>query len=75
VPKRFHKKSEEIYTKLTIASELLLDNNLVWDSDFEKVREPLGLFLKAELSKGLGADPWALKIADILLEEEWDISA
>lgn len=75
MPKRFQKKSDEIYTKLTIASELLLDNNLVWDPDFERVRKPLGLFLKSEISKGLGADHWALKIADILLEEEWDISA
>ena len=73
--KRFHKKSEEIYIKLSIASELLLDKNLVWDPDFEKIRKPLGLFMKSEIAKGLGADPWALKMADILLEEEWDISA
>ena len=73
--KRFHKKADEIYTKLTIASELLLDDNLVWDHDFDKIRVQLGMFMKSEITKGLGASSWALKIADILLEEEWDISA
>ena len=63
------------YAKLRTASELLLDKNLVWSEDMESIRKPLGGALRYEARLGSHANPDLLRIADALLEEEWDISA
>mgnify|MGYP000338274939 CR=1 FL=1 len=66
---------DNAYAKLRTAGELLLDKNLVWSEDMESIRKPLGRTLRSEARLGSHANPDLLRVADALLEEEWDISA
>ena len=49
--------------ELRAAAELINDDNLVWDADFEGIRKDLAAWLLDEARKGNHANPFALTIA------------
>lgn len=61
------------YNLLAVAGKTL-EADLVWSSDFESIRKPLAEWLYYEKLKGSNANPSALKIAAILLDEEFDLT-
>jgi len=69
------KQWDRAYAKLSTAAGLLLDKNLIWSEDMESIRKPLGKALRSEASLGSHANAHLLKVADALINEEWDISA
>jgi hypothetical protein len=48
---------------LRAAAELINDDNLVWDEDFEGIRKDLAAWLLDEARKGNHANAYALTIA------------
>lgn len=65
---------DRAYADLKHASDLLRDDNLIWDSDFEAIRRPLAAWLGTQKYYGINADPNAREIAARILEPEYDIS-
>jgi hypothetical protein len=49
--------------ELRAAAELINDDNLVWDEDFEGIRKDLATWLLDEARKGNHANTYALTIA------------
>jgi len=68
------KKFSRDYAILSTATKLLEDRNLEWSSDFEAIREELAKFLRYETPNGNLANPYALKIAKSLTEDEFDLT-
>ncbi len=62
------------YHLLRSAADLCNDDELVWSEDFEKIRLALGKWFRYEASLGSAANRHALKIADLLIEDELDIT-
>jgi hypothetical protein len=61
------KISDEIFQPYSDASKLLLDENLVWNEDFNAIRKALALALKeCAVSKNL--NPWFLEVAYRLID-------
>lgn len=72
--RRNSKKFSRDYATLSTATKLLEDRNLEWSSDFEAIREDLAQFLRYETPMGNVANPYALKIAKALTEDEFDLT-
>ena len=66
------------FAKLTAASNLLLDETLVWSDDFEQIRSELGKWLLFEAGKAyaLQDEPvlQATTIAEILMKDENELA-
>ena len=66
------------FAKLTAASNLLLDETLVWSDDFEQIRSELGKWLLFEAGKAyaLKDEPvlQATTIAEILMKDENELA-
>ena len=56
------KISEDIFAPYVEASRLLLDDNLVWDKDFDTIRNALALAMK-ECAVTRNLNPWFLEVA------------
>ena len=56
--------------KLMRAANLLLDDQLVWSADMERIRKPLGAWLHYQAELREYSDQLAHKIADNLLDED-----
>ncbi len=56
------KISEDIFAPYVEASRLLLDENLVWDKDFDAIRNALALAMK-ECAATRNLNPWFLEVA------------
>lgn len=52
--------------ELRAAAQLIDDDNLVWDEDFEGIRKDLAAWLLDEARKGHHANRWAMRIAKSL---------
>jgi hypothetical protein len=52
--------------ELRAAAELIDDDNLVWDEDFEGIRKVLSAWLADEARKGNHANAFALDVAKLL---------
>lgn len=72
------RKNDKEYVRdhllLKSAADLLLDKGLVWSDDFERIRLQLALWLKYEAQYGHKANPRAIRMADQLMEEEYDLT-
>lgn len=66
------KQYDRDYATLKVASELLLDKNLVWSSDLEGLRIPLARMLRNAASESLH-DVNALAIADYITSDEFQL--
>lgn len=66
------------FALLTAASNLLLDESLVWSDDFEQIRQELGKWLLFEAGKAyaLQEEPilQATTIAEILMNDEHELA-
>ena len=56
------KISEDVFAPYVEASRLLLDDNLVWDKDFDSIRNALALAMK-ECAVTRNLNPWFLEVA------------
>lgn len=56
------KINDEIFQPYSEASKLLLDENLVWNEDFNAIRKALALALK-ECAVTRNLNPWFLEVA------------
>ena len=61
------KISDDIFQPYDEASRLLLDENLVWNEDFDAIRKALALALK-ECSTTKNLNPWFLEVAYRLID-------
>ena len=66
------KQYDRDYATLKVASELLLDKNLVWSSDLEGLRIPLARMLRNAASEDMH-DVNALAIADYITSDEFQL--
>jgi len=62
------------YHLLRSAADLCNDDELVWSDDFERIRSQLAIWFRYEAQMGTSANKHALKIADLLVEDELDIT-
>ena len=62
------------YHLLRSAADLCNDDDLVWSEDFDRIRLALGTWFRYEAQMGTSANKHALKIADLLIEDELDIA-
>jgi len=62
------------YHLLRSAADLCSDDELIWSEDFDRIRLALAKWFRYEASMGNSANRHALKIADLLIEDELDIS-
>lgn len=58
------------YKQLAAASQLLADDNLVWDADLEQIRKHLSAWLLDEARSANYASIHALKLAKQLIKGE-----
>ena len=61
------KISPELFAPYEEASRLLLDENLVWNEDFNAIRKALALALR-ECSTTKNLNPWFLEVAYRLID-------
>lgn len=62
------------YHLLRSAADLCNDDDLVWSEDFDRIRLALGTWFRYEAQMGTSANKHALKVADLLIEDELDIA-
>ena len=66
------------FNLLTAASNLLLDDNLVWSDDFEQIRKDLAKWLLFEAGSAYSLErepiPQALAIAELLTGDEHELA-
>lgn len=67
-------KSDRIYANFRQAAALLRDRNLVWSADLDCIREDLAEYLEVKAGLGVGNNPHLIRIVDILLADENDLS-
>ena len=65
--KQASKISDDVFQPYDEASRLLLDDNLVWDEDFNTIRKALALALK-ECATTKNLNPWFLEVAYRLID-------
>jgi len=61
------KISEELFEPYTLAAQLLQDDKLVWDEDFDQIRNALAHALK-ECATTHNLNPWFLEVAYKLID-------
>ena len=61
------KISDELFQPYKEAAKLLQDPNLVWDEDFDQIRNALALALK-ECATTHNLNPWFLEVAFKLID-------
>jgi hypothetical protein len=61
------KISPEIFEPYVEAARLLMDENLVWDEDFNAIRTPLAQSLR-ECATTRNLNPWFLEVAFRLID-------
>jgi hypothetical protein len=61
------KMSEELFQPYHLAAELLQDDNLVWDEDFDAIRRALAQALR-ECALTHNLNPWFLEVAYRLID-------
>lgn len=66
----WHEISKRDEKTLKKAYKLLIDDNLVWDNDFEQIRTHLAKAIKSHSKLGLAADVDLIRIARILTKEK-----
>lgn len=67
-------KNDRIYANFRQAAGLLRDPNLVWSADLDCIREELAEFIDSQAGLGTKNSPWLIKVVDILLADENDVS-
>ena len=67
-------KNDRIYANFRQAAGLLRDPHLVWSADLDCIREDLAEYLEAKASLGVGNNPHLIRVVDILLADENDVS-
>jgi hypothetical protein len=65
--KQAQKISPELFAPYNEAARLLLDDNLIWDEDFNVIRGPLAQSLK-ECAVTHNLNPWFLEVAYRLID-------
>ena len=65
--KQASKISDDVFQPYDEASRLLLDDNLVWDEDFNTIRKALALALR-ECATTKNLNPWFLEVAYKLID-------
>ena len=68
--KLWHEIAKRDEKTLKKAYKLLIDDNLVWDNDFEQIRVPLAKAMKTNSSLGLKADVDLIRIARTLTKDK-----
>jgi hypothetical protein len=58
---------DSLFDPYKMAAELLQDQNLVWDKDFDTIRRPLAYSLK-ECATTHNLNPWLLEVAYRLID-------
>jgi hypothetical protein len=61
------KISDELFEPYKMAAQLLQDENLVWDEDFNTIRNALALALR-ECATTHNLNPWFLEVAYKLID-------
>jgi hypothetical protein len=61
------KMSDDLFTPYQEAAKLLQDPNLIWDKDFDAIRNALALALK-ECATTKNLNPWFLEVAYKLID-------
>ena len=67
-------KNDRIYANFRQAAGLLRDPNLVWSADLDCIREELAEYIESKASLGSGNSPYLIKVVDILIADENDIT-
>jgi hypothetical protein len=67
-------KNDRIYANFRQAAALLRDRNLVWSADLDCIREDLAEYLESKAGLGIGNNPHLIRVVDILLADENDLS-
>lgn len=66
------------FALLTAASNLLLDESLVWSDDFEQIRSELGKWLLFEAGRAYALQeqpiPQAMTLAELLTKDEHELA-
>ena len=65
--KQASKMSEGMFQPYLLAAELLQDDNLVWDKDFDAIRRALAQALR-ECAVTRNLNPWFLEVAYRLID-------
>ena len=68
-------KCDRIAANFRQAAALLRDRNLVWSADLDCIREDLAEYLEVKAALGVGNNPHLIRVVDILLADENDLSA
>ena len=67
-------KNDRIYANFRQAAGLLRDPHLVWSADLDCIREELAEYIDSKASLGAGNSPYLIKVVDILIADENDIT-
>lgn len=66
------------FALLTAASNLLLDETLVWSEDFEQIRQELGKWLRFEAGRAYALQEapvlQAITLAELLTKDEYELA-
>jgi hypothetical protein len=62
---------DSLFDPYKMAAELLQDQNLVWDKDFDAIRRPLAWSL-TECATTQNLNPWLLEVAYRLIDSTRD---
>ena len=65
------KMSDDLFTPYQEAAKLLQDPNLIWDKDFDAIRNALALALR-ECATTHNLNPWFLEVAYKLIDTTRD---
>ena len=68
-------RNDRIYANFRQAAALLRDRNLVWSADLDCIREDLAEYLESKAGLGVGNNSHLIRVVDILLADENDLSA
>lgn len=61
------KMVDDIFEPYKLAARLLMDENLIWNDEFDIIRKPLALSLR-ECATTKNLNPWLLEVAFRLID-------
>ena len=67
-------KDERIYADFKQAAALLRDNQLVWSSDFDDIRNDLANLIDANSKWGVRNNPYLVELVQKLISTENDLT-
>ena len=61
------KMTDQLFEPYSTAADLLRDENLVWDTDFDSIRDALASVMR-ECATSKNLNPWLLEVAYRLID-------